>query len=143
MITRITMTLLLAIVLSLAVGCGDDDKPTESTTGVPNQLVGTWIFQSASIGGMPIGLESLLPFDTSTVTARIKINTNGSYLYENLAADSSIISDLKGKFVVNGSSFVTTDNPDLVLGGTWAVDGTELTLSTDVGDYQLVIIATR
>jgi hypothetical protein len=143
MTIRATTTFVLILSACILIGCGDDDKPTESKTGVPDELVGTWIFQSASVGGMPMGLENFIPWEQNTVSARMTVTADGSFVVDNIAADSTVFNESSGTFTVNGNSFAITDNAEFPYSGNWAVDGTELTLSAEIGGYQLVIIATR
>ena len=144
MASRITTMLVFVAILVTVVACSDDDdKGTKSTSSVPNELLGAWTFQSASVGGMSIALSYVLPWVPSTTEARITVNTDSSYLYEDVASDSSVVFELHGTFSVEGSSFVMSDNSGFSMAGTWEVNGPQLSLSSDVEGYPLEIIATR
>lgn len=143
-----TIVLLMTICLS---ACGDKNKVTEPEASVPPQLAGTWLFQSATINGLPTSLPFTLEWKQGSVSARFTVSSNGSYLYEELAADSSVNWFRSGTFTVDGDSAVisvTSDsdgpvNPPSELRGTWRFEGEVLVLRTIVEGLVIELYAVK
>ena len=129
----------------LAAGCGnDDDNPTDPGNNVPAELVGTWYLDSATANGTPISPGAIFLWSDSTEAARIIVGADGSLIYEEMDADSTVIRTENGTFMVDGNSATITIS-QLELNGTWALNESqdELTLSTTYLGAQIVLVAVK
>ncbi len=133
---RITIGIVVLLSVFLVVSC---DKSTDPQS-LPAELVGTWVFQSATLNGQPISLSVVLDWDPATVSCASIVDANGGYTYneyDGANATGNVLYYNSGTASVQGSTMtisVTNDNgtplqqPD-VLPFTWALSGTTLTLS--------------
>lgn len=140
-------------ILILSSGCGKDkstNNPPESN--IPQELLGTWTYQSATINGVPISLALILGWEQGTVSARFTVSQDGSFVYEELDANGDVIWTEYGTFEVNGNTAtisITSDTdgpidpPPDPMTGTWQVEGNTLTLTTDYNGATVVLTATR
>jgi len=140
---RVCTMMLIVPVACLLGGCGDDDKGTGSKTSSFDQLVATWTFQSAYVNGVSVPLENVIPWQPNTVSARITVGSDSTYVYENVAADGSVLLTENGTFAVDGDNFSMTDNPELPISGKWSVSGHQLTLTSGMIGYIVEIMATK
>lgn len=138
----------------LAAGCGkNNDNPAGPQNNVPAELVGTWYYQSGTLNGQPRDLSFLLQWKLNTEYARFTVGSDGSFVYEELDIDSSVVWTESGTFNVDGNSATisVTENddgpvePPDVLSGTWALNENqdELTLTTSVLNMPVVLIAVK
>jgi hypothetical protein len=132
------------------VGCSDDDKGANSNgdppgdTNVPAELIATWTFQSATVNDVSIDdLSMILPWEQNTEYARISINDDNTYVFENVSADSAVLLSETGAFLVDGSSFSLTGIEELSISGNWAVSGDSLTLTATEMGFTTVLTATK
>lgn len=147
--TKLVLAVSLAGLLVLG-SCKKDSAPANSGTGgVPSQLVGVWTAQSATVNGTPTDLGTVLQWEPTTASARVTLNANGTYTYEELDAASSVVYTQSGTVAISGNNITmtaTSENgapvnpPTLFLGGTWAINGNLLTLSTTVGGSAIVVV---
>ena len=81
--SRLTARWLL-FVTALLIGCGGSSPTDEDDeTGHPHAaMVGLWIFQSATENGNSIPLADALAWLPATVQARLNVEANGGYQYE-------------------------------------------------------------
>lgn len=131
--------------LLLAAGCGkDDDNPADPGNNVPAELVGTWYWDSATVNGTPISPGAILQWSDSVMTARFTVGADGSLVYEELDADSTVIQTENGTFTVSGNT-ATIAFSEIELSGTWALNESqdELTLNGTYLGMQVVMIAVR
>jgi hypothetical protein len=147
MFIRVNLVVIAMLALAAIFGCGDDDKGTNRNGDkIPSELVGTWKFQSATIDGDTVGMELiayLFQWGPTTVSARMRISGDGSFVYEELDSDGNVPAADTGTFSVNGNSFsVDIDIPNFT-GGTWSVSGNQLTLNVNIVGYEVEITATR
>lgn len=135
----------------VVVNCGDDDNATGPDNGIPAGLIATWTYQSATINEVPVGLEFALQWHEGAVSARFTISADGTFVNEELDSDGMVIWTESGTFSVSGSNATITitsdsdgpvDPPD-IMSGTWALDGNELTLTTNLDQLIVVLIATK
>ena len=151
---KVKAVILLAVVcfLMLATGCGkDDDNPAGPQYDVPQELVGGWIYDSATLNGVPFNLGLILGWEPGTEAARFYVGADESFVYEELDADSAVVWTESGTFSVNGTivTITVTENddgpvdPPEIFSGNWAVDGTVLTLTTIYQGATVVITANK
>ncbi|UCC79749.1 MAG: hypothetical protein JSW64_16045 [Candidatus Zixiibacteriota bacterium] len=139
--------------LILPAGCGKDDNPTNPGSNVPPELVGTWLWQSATANGIPIGLGWVFEWNPGTVAARFTVGSDGSLVHEELDADSVVVWSEWGTFTVDGNtatiSITENDNgpvdPPWEMTGTWALNENqdELTLNTTYMGATVVLVAVK
>jgi hypothetical protein len=142
--------IITGLALAAGSGCDKDDGPTDSNPAVPPELVDTWVYQSATINGVPINLSIILQWHVGTETARFTVGEDESFLEEELDGNGEVNWFRTGTFTVDGNSAtitVTADSdgpvdPD-TLSGTWELDGDELTLTTDYQGATVVFVALR
>jgi len=126
--------------LSTGIGDGDGD----SLGAFPSELVATWTFQSASISGTVVPLHQLFSWEAGSVACRITIQSDGTYVYQEIGPSDSVVWVEAGGFAVEGDSFTMTTEHPMLKSGTWDVDNDRLTLAvTTQARYTLVIEATR
>ena len=141
MLMRTTMVVIVILVLGAFAGCGDDDKGTNGNgngNNIPSELVATWTFESATVNGDSTSLVDII----GSVSARITISAEGSYVFEALDSEGAVQWSETGTFSVSGNGFTLTDLP-ILNKGTWAVSGNQLTLTVDMEDHTVVITAIR
>jgi len=143
--------IMVAIVVP-ALNCGKDDKaPTEQDGAMPQELLGRWVYQSATVNDIPISLAFILGWNDETVSARFSVSEDESFLYEELDSSDAVIWTANGTFIVQGDSatITITNNddgpvdPPNIMSGTWAVEGNQLTLTTTYNSLQVILIATK
>ena len=138
--------------LLLSAGCGkDDDNPAGPQGNVPVEIVGGWLYESATLNGVPFSLALLLQWEPETEFARFMVGADESFVYEELDTDSTVVWTESGTFTVNGSivTITVTENddgpvdPPHILSGNWAVAGDTLTLTTIYQGATVVITTVR
>lgn len=131
--------ILATIVLSsMLIGCEDKESiPTIPEPLIPSELVGTWLYQTATINGVEIALFLILGWHEGAESAQVTISDDGSFVYEELNADSEVIWVENGTMTVDGHNAtitVTSDTDGPVepepLSGTWHIEGDILALTT-------------
>ena len=142
---------MVILTMFVVVNCGDDDNATGPDNGIPSGLIATWTYQSATIGEIPVSLELVLQWQEETVSARFTVSDDGTFVNEELDSLDVPIWTERGTFTVSGNNATITitsdsdgpvDPPD-IMSGTWALDGNELTLTTTLEGYPVVIVATK
>ena len=149
---RITVGLFAILSVFMVMGCGDDDDSTTGPdVGIPSELIATWTYQSATINEIPVSLGLVLGWDEGTVSARFTVDSDGTFVYEELDSEDVVQWTESGTFTVSGNNATITitsnddgpvDPPD-VMSGTWALDGNELTLTTIMEGLTVVLVATK
>jgi hypothetical protein len=141
----------LLVLLFTAFSCDKDDSPTGQSPSIPQELIGTWLYESATANGVPVSLDFILQWHEGTDSARFTLGADGSFLYEELDFEGGIVWIESGTFEVDGNTATITvtedsdgpvDPPD-ILSGTWSISGDELTLSTVVLDVIVEFICIR
>jgi len=149
---KVILVLATICLLLILVGCGkDDNNPAGPQNNVPAELVGGWLYDSATLNGGPFSLALLLGWDPGTEAARFMVGADESFIYEELDADSAVVWTESGTFTVDGNTATITVtenddgpvNPPDILSGTWAVSGDTLTLSTTYLGATVVLTAVR
>ena len=153
MFARISFVIMGLVFVAALGGCGDkdsgvndspDDDKQDSLGVVPPELAAAWTFQGASINSQIVPLHQLFSWEAGTAACRITINRDGSYVYQELAADSSVQWAEAGTFSVSGDNYTMTTGHPLLESGTWAVNDDRLTLTaTTQAGYALLIEAIK
>ncbi len=138
------LSFLIVVALIAFVGCSDDDSGTNTDSGVPAELVGTWGYDSITVNSARRSLGTSLAMHQDAVKAQIILNTNSTERYDELNSQDSVVYYYEGNLVVSGQSMtavVTSQNgievtPYTVFDGTWGVNGTHLmmTMMINAGD---------
>ena len=128
----------------------DDGDPMGPGTGPPPaEMVGTWAYQSASIGGAPVSLATALTWVPDTASARLHIQSNSAYVYEEVNATGGQLWFESGFVFIDG---VEMDiNAQLRSDGTvmetrrvgWMLVGDSLTLTRLTGADRVVFELSR
>lgn len=144
MLKRSAMVMGCLLMTLMVVGCSNDDKPNKSSNeAIPSTLIATWTFQSATVGGIPVELRSILGWQPATTSARISISTTGTCVYEEMDAQSLVVLTDSADFSVAGDGFAVTPGTLPVDSGNWLVTGDQLSLSADVHGYRFEIMAIK
>ena len=149
MLKQLCLAALVAFTVGGMVGCSDDDKGANSNgdppgdTNVPAELIATWTFQLLTVNGGEYHLSHVLPWEDGTAHARITINDDETFVFENVADDSAVLLTETGAFSIDGNSFSLTGIEELSISGNWAVSGDSLTLTATEMGFTTVPIATR
>lgn len=149
MLTCGRVVVMTTFLLAIFAGCGDDDKGTNGNgNGIPSQLVGTWTFPeevTVIVNGVPMSVKSkdVLDWEPNSVSARITIDDNGSFTYEELDSEGTVVYDTTVTVSVSGDTITVTLIKLPINSAIWSVNGNQLTLTVDVIGYTYVIILTR
>jgi len=137
-------------------GCKKDDDP--SGTGPiqsppPQELVGTWVFQSGTLGGNPVDLADVMEWVDGATSAEFTVGADGTYSYRERDQGGAVLFNSAGTFTVSGANATITItskdgqpiSPVEVLSGIWALsdDGNQLTLTYNLITQNLVLIAQK
>jgi len=106
----------------IAVGCNDDDSdPLDPQGGPPPaEMIGTWTFQSVTVDGAAASLPDVLEWQPSAVAARLMVQANGAYVYEEVDANGGQLWFESGFVFVDGSEI----DINVLLDGDGAVNET-------------------
>lgn len=149
---RLILSWAVISLLIIPIGCGkDDNNPAGPQHNIPAELVGGWLYDSATVGGVPWSLGLILGWEPGTVAARFTVGEDGSLVYEELDADSTVVWTEWGTFAVDGNTatLTITENDDgplpepQVLTGSWVLNGDTLTLTTIYQGATVVLTAVR
>ena len=156
MVARWAAVLLTGIALLFASGCKKDEDPlgTGPTQGPPPpELVGTWVFQSGTLGGNPVDLADVMEWVAGATSAEFTVGGDGTYSYRERDPAGAVLFQSAGTFTVSGINATITItskdgqpiSPVEVLSGTWSLsgDGTELTLTYNLITQNLVLVARK
>ncbi len=122
----------------LLVGCssGEDDEPGSGTP--PAALVGTWVFESATVNGAPQALGDVLDWQAGTVAASLTIQSDGDYSISEVDAGGQETHSENGFVSVNGNqmdlNILASDGVPIeeTISGTYTLNGSTLTYTTVV-----------
>ncbi len=102
------MTFLPAYILMLLLlvpACGSDDDEDAMGTAdegkPPAEMVGTWIYQSVTVDGTAASLATVLDWVANAVEARITVQANSAYFYEEVNAAGGQLWSESGFVFVN------------------------------------------
>jgi hypothetical protein len=115
-ISKLMLGFIILLAIFIAVGCGDDDNPTNSAK-IPAELVGTWQFQSAIIDGESVSDFSEVANNSSADYAYLTHNADGTWSENEYTIDDSLAYSQSGTFTVKGDTIylvVTAANGDPV-----------------------------
>jgi hypothetical protein len=94
----------VVLVSLLLSGCGPTD-PTdmeeEQDFHPTAEMVGTWIFQFATVDGVAASLTDVLEWLPGTVESRLHIQANGAYVYEEVNSSGGQVWFESGFVIVN------------------------------------------
>jgi hypothetical protein len=152
--THKTLTVIAVLLLAVLADCGDDDKGTNSSGNeIPSELVGTWILPeefTVIVNGDTLVVQSkeFLEWEPNTVSVRITIDDNGSFTWEELDSEGTVVYDTTGTVSVSGDTITATSIKFEVNSAIWSVKGNQLTLTvyvkvTDYLIYTYVFILTK
>ena len=149
-ITKITISIFIILSMFIIVSCGKD-KVSEPEVIIPPEAVDTWTYQSATMNGNPVSLDFVLEWQDGTISARFTIDSDGSFLEEELDNNNNVIWTKSGAIEFNGNNFNITltsndegpINPAIIRIGTWAINGNQLTITIVEDQYTIVFIATK
>ncbi len=83
----------------------------------PAVLVGVWTFQSVTLNGSSATLASVLGWNSATVLARVTVESNGAYIYEEVDSSGGQLAFESGFVLVTGNSIeinITLNNSGTV-----------------------------
>jgi hypothetical protein len=136
----------LVVLVTLMAGC-KENKSTNAEVGViPDNAVGTWRYQSATINGEPTFLGIPLDWMENTVTATITMTSEGDYHYVERDTEGNILWQEDGTITASEGDYAIsitsntdgTVNPPEVQVGTYSIAGPEMTLTTSINDQVVV-----
>ena len=113
--------------------------------------MGTWDFQSVTIGGQEAVLRLILGWREGTTREALTISGDGAYVTNEYSEDDSVLYFESGNFAVNDNNFTLTAynnsngviSPPVIQSGTWEVSGDQLTLFLNLNEIIAAIITTR
>ena len=140
------LVFLLAIVIFACSGEDDGDEGSGPGGGKPPAaMVGTWIFQSVTVDGAPANLADELEWHPGVVEARLHIQANSAYVYEEVNASGGQIWAESGFVFIDGNAIDINaqSNTDGPVNDTsrlvFALNGNVLTLQ-EVSPSSIVVI---
>ena len=81
-----TLGIPVLIAGALLVSCASEDDDSSTDSGAsgkpPAEMVGDWIFQSATVDGTPVPLDSIMEWLPQTVQAKLHVQANSAYVFE-------------------------------------------------------------
>lgn len=140
--------LILAAVTATLIACSPDETAGGDTPSIPAELVGTWLFHSATLNGSPISMAELLQFAPGSDTADVAVYANGTYVYTERDTSNATTYTNAGSVTVSGSSITLTkmnengvaQPPEVFLRGTYVLSGTQLTLTASISGNVIVAV---
>ncbi len=139
------------VLLFLIAVCGKEEATSPTPRIFPEELVGTWDYQSVTIDGIDAVLRLILDWQEETVRATLSISSDGSFVNSEYSADDSVMWFEDGNLAVNSNNFTITFynnsngviSPPEIQSGTWEVSGNQLTLFLNLNEIIAAIITTR
>ena len=144
-------TLLIALVAGLVLVVSSCKKDSSNPAGTAVSINGTWTITSATVNGQPADPAQIFEFVPGAVSARFTFAANGSFTYEEKDAQGNTVYQQTGTFTVSGQNVtinITHANGQplqqpIVIAGTWAITGNQLTFTTQIQGNAVVLVFTR
>ncbi|RKX29739.1 MAG: hypothetical protein DRP47_00915 [Candidatus Zixiibacteriota bacterium] len=122
-----------------------------SVADVPDELLGTWTFQTITVDGTTTDIADIFEWDSTTVSSHIIIYADYTTRYEELDSDNSVVFYDKELFVINENSLTITavsENGSPIehqyaFSGSWSISGNQLTLSTSEEGHTIVFTLSK
>ena len=149
---KILVILALAVLTLLTAGCKDNESTNPQAGVIPDNSIGTWQFESATLNGEPTFLGIPLDWMENTVTAMITMTSEGEYHYVERATNGDILWQEDGTITASEGDYAITItsntdgtvDPALVLAGSYSITGNEMTMTTSINGqvvvYRLVLL---
>jgi len=142
---------ILPLLTLIIAGCGKDEPTTPYARVFPQELVGTWSFESVTVDGQEAVLRLILGWQEETARATLTISSDGDIDVNEYSADDSLLYYEEGTFAVNGDYFTMTFynssngviSPPVIDEGTWEVSGNQLVLYLNRNEVIAAIITVR
>lgn len=142
------LSVLAAGLLLTVSSCKKDSK---NPVGPAVSIHGTWSITSATVNGQPTDPAQIFEFVQGAVSARFTFAANGAFTYEEKNAQGNTLYTETGTFTISGQNVtvnITHANGQqlpqpIVITGTWAVTGNQLTVTTQIQGNTVVVIFTR
>ena len=123
----------LLLGLVLLAGCGtsstDPNDQQDEDGHPPPEMVGVWIFQSATFNDSPVALADILDWEPGTAQAKLHIEANGGYQYEEVNSSGG------QTWAEGGWIFVDPEGGTIVIHSQYDSNGSNTDTSTI--DYEL------
>jgi hypothetical protein len=142
-----------SFVVLLAIGLVFSSCKKDSTNpaGTAPTINGTWTITSATVNGQPADPAQIFEYVQDAVSARFTFGADGRFTYEEMDAQGRTLYRQTGTFAVNGQSVtitITEENGQplqqpVILSGTWAITGNQLTFTTQIQGNTVVLVFTR
>jgi hypothetical protein len=136
--------LILAAVILSGSGCKPDDSSSGPFQGspVPEELLGTWRFESVTVGGSAASLREVLSWASNTVSAEFTVAATGLLTYRELDGNGAQTFTKIGSISISGQRFTLVLSP-VLLSGEWALSGSQLVLTGIQGGQTVVFTAVK
>lgn len=135
-----------AILTLLVMGCKDNESTNPQAGVIPDNSIGTWRFESATINGEPTFLGIPLDWMENTVMATITMTSEGEYHYVERSAEGDIlwqedgtITAAEGDYTITITSNTDgTVDPAEIRAGHYTITGNEMTMTTAINNQVVV-----
>lgn len=100
-----TLAMWIVLLGLLVLACGNDDENPTDATGdgkPPAAMVGTWTYQAVSVDGGPAILSDVMEWTTGAVEARLHIQSNSAFVYEEVNASGGQLWAESGFVFIDG-----------------------------------------
>lgn len=142
-----------SFVVLLAIGLVFSSCKKDSTNpaGTAPTINGTWTITSATVNGQPADPAQIFEYVQGAVSARFTFGADGTFTYEEKDAQGNTLYTQTGTFAVTGQSVTVTITHEnrqplqqpVILSGTWAITGNQLTFTTQIQGNTVVLVFTR
>lgn len=146
--TPLLTVLVTGLLLGMSACKKDSTNPAGSAT---TSINGTWVIASATVNGQPTDPAQIFNYVQGTASARFSFGANGSFTYEERDAQGNVLYSESGTFTVSGQNVtvnITHSNGQplqqpIVIAGTFAITGNQLTFTTQLQGNNVVLVFTR
>ncbi len=139
------------VLMAIGLVLSSCKKDSTNPAGTAPTINGTWRITSATVNGQPTDPAEIFEYVQGAVSARFTFAASGAFTYEEKDAQGNTLYTQTGTFAVTGQNVtitITHENGQqlqqpVIIQGTWAVTGNQLTFTTQIQGNTVVLVFTR